>query len=143
MRSSPTPLQSLSCSNEQDNSRPQVARVCRDFQANSNIVPVDWPSFRADLSQRSICGTIWRQHPPTTHAQLRNALVDEWNNISIRTVNALVNSIQSRIRAAAAARGEGAHEILISAFFVGSSPLPPPFLHIVYFIFFFGFTRYV
>ena len=52
-----------------------------------------------------------RRNPPTplptsaTLAQLRNALIDEWNNIPMRTVNALVNSIQRRIRAATAARG--------------------------------------
>ena len=43
-----------------------------------------------------------------TLAQLRNALIDEWNNIPMRTVNALVNSVQRRIRTAkAAARGGG------------------------------------
>ena len=42
---------------------------------------------------------------PATRAQLRNALIDEWNNILMRTVNVLVNSIQRRIRAATAARG--------------------------------------
>ena len=42
---------------------------------------------------------------PATLAQLRNAMTDEWNNIPMRTVNALVNSIQRRIRAATAARG--------------------------------------
>ena len=46
-----------------------------------------------------------RRNPPATLAQLRNALIDEWNNIPMRTVNALVNSIQRRIRAAMAARG--------------------------------------
>ena len=45
------------------------------------------------------------RNPPATLAQLRNALIDEWNNIPMRTVNALVNSIQRRIRAATAARG--------------------------------------
>ena len=64
-----------------------------------------------------------RRNPPATLAQPRNALIDEWNNIPMRTVNALVNSIQRRIRAATAARGGGgggggeggggAHPILI------------------------------
>ena len=61
-----------------------------------------------------------RRNPPANLAQLRNALIDEWNNIPMRTVNALVNSIQRRIRAATAARGGlggggggGAHPILI------------------------------
>ena len=47
------------------------------------------------------------QNPPITLAQLRNALVDEWNNIPMRTGDALVNSFHRRIRAAAAARGVG------------------------------------
>ena len=41
---------------------------------------------------------------PTTLAQLRNALVNEWTNIPMWKVNALVNSVQRRIRAVAAAR---------------------------------------
>ena len=45
--------------------------------------------------------------PPQLSLKLRNALIDEWNNIPMRTVNALVNSIQRRIRAATAARGGG------------------------------------
>ena len=35
---------------QQDNSRPHVARVCRDFMANKNIVPLDWPPYSPDLS---------------------------------------------------------------------------------------------
>ena len=38
-----------------------------------------------------------RRNPLATLAQLRNALIDEWNNIPMRTVNALVNSIQRRL----------------------------------------------
>ena len=29
---------------------PHVARVCRDFLANNNIVPLDWPPYSVDLS---------------------------------------------------------------------------------------------
>ena len=103
---------------QQDNARPHVARVCQDFLANNNIVPLDWPPYSPDLSPIE---HLWdeldrrvrkRQNPPpptppppATLAQLRNALINEWNNIPMRTVNALVNSIQRRIRAATAARG--------------------------------------
>ena len=99
---------------QQDNARPHVIRVCRDFLANNNIVPLDWPPKSPDLSPIE---HLWedlnrrvrkRQNPPTTLAQLRNALVDEWNNIPMRTVNVLVNSIQR-------GGGGGAHEILITA----------------------------
>ena len=96
---------------QQDNARPHVARVCQDFLANNNIAPLTWPPYSPDLTPVE---HMWdeldrrvrkRRNPPATLAQLRNALIDEWNNIPMRTVNALVNSIQRRIRAATAARG--------------------------------------
>ena len=96
---------------QQDNARPHVARVCQDFLANNNIAPLAWPPNSPDLTPIE---HMWdeldrrvrkRRNPPATLAQLRNALIDEWNNIPMRTVNALVNSIQRRIRAATAARG--------------------------------------
>ena len=96
---------------QQDNTRPHVARVCQDFLANNNIAPLAWPPYSPDLTPIE---HMWdeldrrvrkRRNPPATLAQLRNALIDEWNNIPMRTVNALVNSIQKRIRAATAARG--------------------------------------
>ena len=96
---------------QQDNARPHVARVCQDFLANNNIAPLVWPPYSLDLTPIE---HMWdeldrrvrkRRNPPATLAQLRNALIDEWNNIPMRTVNALVNSIQRRIRAATAARG--------------------------------------
>ena len=34
---------------QQDNARPHVARVCRDFLANNNIVPLEWPPYDPDL----------------------------------------------------------------------------------------------
>ena len=88
---------------QQDNARPHVARVCQDFLANNNIAPLAWPPYSPDLTPIE---HMWdeldrrvrkRRNPPATLAQLRNALIDEWNNIPMRTVNALVNSIQRRI----------------------------------------------
>ena len=96
---------------QQDNARPHVARVCQEFPANNNIAPLAWPPYSPDLT---LIEHMWdeldrrvrkRRNPPATLAQLRNALIDEWNNIPMRTVNAYVNSIQRRIRAATAARG--------------------------------------
>ena len=84
---------------QQDNARPHVARVCQDFLANNNIAPLAWPPYSPDLTPIE---HMWdkldrrvrkRRNPLATLAQLRNALIDEWNNIPMRTVNALVNSI--------------------------------------------------
>ena len=102
---------------QQDNARPHVARVCQDFLTNNNIAPLAWPPYSPDLTPIE---HMWdkldrrvrkRRNPPATLAQLRNALIDEWNNILMRTVNALVNSIQRRIRAATAARVGGTPDI--------------------------------
>ena len=96
---------------QQDNARPHVARVCQDFLANNNIAPLAWPPYSPEFTPIE---HMWdeldrrvrtRRNPPATLAQLRNALIDEWNNIPMRTVNALVNSVQRRIRTATAARG--------------------------------------
>ena len=81
---------------QQDNARPHVARVCQDFLANNNIAPLAWPPYSPDLTPIE---HMWdeldrrvrkRRNPPATLAQLRNALIDEWNNIPMQTVNALV-----------------------------------------------------
>ena len=94
---------------QQDNARPHVARVCQDFLANNNIAPLAWPPYSPDLTPIE---HMWdeldrrvrkRRNPPRNSRT--TALIDEWNNIPMRTVNALVNSIQRRIRAATAARG--------------------------------------
>ena len=96
---------------QQGNTRPDVARVYRDFLANNSIVPLGWPPYSSDLSRIE---HFWddlnrrvrkRQNQPNTFAQSRNNLVDEWNNIQMRTVNALVTTIQRMIRAEAAAIG--------------------------------------
>ena len=104
---------------QQNNARPHVARVCQDFLANNNIAPLAWPPYSPDLTPIE---HMWDEldrrvrkrrnsppppPPPATLAQLRNALIDEWNNIPMRTVNALVNSIQRRIRAATQQEGVG------------------------------------
>ena len=95
---------------QQDNARPHVARVCQDILANNNIAPLAWPPYNPDLTPIE---HMWdelerrvrkRRDSPANLAQLRNALIDECNNIPMRTVNALVNCIQRRIREATTAR---------------------------------------
>ena len=96
---------------QHDNARPHVARVCQDFLANNNIVPLDWPPYSPDLSPIE---HLWdeldrcvrrRRNTPNTLRQLRTALLEEWENIPVRKINALVNSMQRRIRAVINARG--------------------------------------
>ena len=95
-----------------DNARPHVARVCQDFQANDNIGPLDWPPYSPDFSPIE---HLWdelyrrvrrRRNTPNNLGQLRTALLEEWENIPMRKINALVNSKQRRIRAVINARGD-------------------------------------
>ena len=110
---------------QQDNARPHVARLCQVFLANKNVQPLDWPPYSPDLSPIE---HLWdqldrqirqRQPPPATRAQLTRALVEEWNKIPIRRINALMNSMTRRIRAVTRANGghtryRGASSISIS-----------------------------
>ena len=96
---------------QNDNARPHVARFCQDFMAKHNIVPLHWPPYSPDLSPIE---HLWdeldrhvrrRWNTPNTLGQLRTALLEEWENIPMRKINALVNSKQKRIRAVINARG--------------------------------------
>ena len=96
---------------QHDNAHPHVARVCQDFLANNNIVPLDWPPYSPDLSPIE---HFWdeldrrvrrRRNTPNTLGQLRTALLEEWENIPMRKINAQVNSMQRRIRAVINVRG--------------------------------------
>ena len=100
---------------QHDYARPHVARVCQDFLANNNIVPLDWSPYSPDLSPIE---HLWDEldrrvrrcrnpppPPPQTLGQLRTALLEEWENIPMRKINALVNSMQRRIMAVIHATG--------------------------------------
>ena len=94
---------------QHDNARTHVARVCQGFLAKNNIVPLGWPPYSPDLSPIE---HLWdeldrrvrrRRNTPNTLGQ--TALLEEWENIPMRKINALVNSMQRRIRAVINARG--------------------------------------
>jgi transposase len=96
---------------QQHNAWPHVARVCQDFLANHSINPLDWPPYNPDLSPIE---HLWdemdrrvreRRNSPATLDQLRVALLEEWDNIPMRRINALINSMHRRIRAVTDARG--------------------------------------
>ena len=96
---------------QQDNARPYVTRICQDFLANHNINPLDWPPYSPDLPpiehlwdemDRRVRG---HRNVPATLDQLRAALLEEWDNIPMRRINALMNSMHRRIRAVTDARG--------------------------------------
>lgn len=96
---------------QQDNARPHVARLCRDFLARNEVVPLEWPPYSPDMSPIE---HLWddldrrvrkRPNPPSNVAQLTAALIEEWGNIPVAIINKLMNSMHRRIRAARKARG--------------------------------------
>jgi transposase len=95
---------------QQDNTQPHVARVCQIFLANHNINPLGWPLYSPDLSPIE---HLWemdgrvrgRWNAPATLDQLRAALLEEWDNIPMRRINALMNSMHRRIRVVTDSRG--------------------------------------
>ena len=103
--------QQLNLSLHQDNARPYVARICYVFLAKNNVEPLDWPLYSPDLSpidhlQDQLDRRVRQRQPPSAaRAQLTGALVEEWNNIPIRRINALMNSMTRRIRAVTRANG--------------------------------------
>ncbi len=96
---------------QQDNARAHVARLSMDFLHTNNIDVMNWPPYSPDFSPIE---HIWdildrrlrrRQNQPSNHQQLRQALIEEWQNIPIAQVNRLINSMTRRVRAGLAADG--------------------------------------
>ena len=111
-------LQQHNLTLQQDNAKPHVARICQVFLANNNVQPLYWPPYSPDLSpieHQLDRQARQRQPPPATRVQLTRALVEEWNNIPIRQINALMNSMTRRIWAVTRANG-GHNQILRSNF---------------------------
>ena len=96
---------------QQDNTKPHVARVCRDFSAQNNAIPLDWLPYSPDLS---LIKHLWddsdrqvrsRRHVPNNVQELTATLQREWNHMPLKKINNLVNSMANRIREATCANG--------------------------------------
>ena len=97
---------------QQDNARPHVAHDNIQFLQNNNIdFIVDWPSKSPDLNPIE---HFWdnldtcvrqRQNLPGNVNELRDALLEEWNNIPQAQVNNLIHSMRRCCQAVSNARG--------------------------------------
>ncbi len=96
---------------QQDNARPHVARLAMDYLTTNNVEVMNWPPYSPDLNPIE---HMWdnldrrirkRQNPPSNHQQLRQALLEEWENVTIPQVNRLITSMTKRVRSALAADG--------------------------------------
>ena len=96
---------------QHDNAKCHVARICQDFLNQNHIRVLPWPVLSPDLSPIE---HLWdelgrrvrhRQNPPETLQELRDARVDEWNNIPQAFIQRLIGSMRRRCEAVVAARG--------------------------------------
>ena len=85
---------------QQDNARPHVARVVNDFFYQNDVDRLPWPALSSDLSPIQ---HLWDELSRRTHnanqqintvAQLRQALVRQWNNLPNALVQRYVNSMR-------------------------------------------------
>jgi transposase len=72
---------------QQDNARPHVARVVRDYLTQQNVDVLPWPAISSDLSSiEHVWGEMERRlrhllNQPVTLADMGSALIRIWNNI--------------------------------------------------------------
>ena len=88
----------------QDNARPHVARVCRQFLDDEGIDAIDWPSRSPDLNHIEHLWDVMyqcirrRQVLPQTVQELTDALIQVWEEIPQDTIHRLIRSMPRRCR---------------------------------------------
>ena len=95
---------------QQDNARPHTAGICQQFLQTQNFAVLPWPPYSPDLSPIEHIWDVLGQRVQTNHdvqnlAQLRNALVQEWNAIPQATIASCTRSMRRKIRACLQAGG--------------------------------------
>lgn len=94
-----------------DNARPHVARICQAYLDAHDVEVMNWPPYSPDMNPIEHLWDIMdrrvrqRMPQPRSLAELRVALLDEWNNIPQTQINGLVNSMPRRVRDLLAANG--------------------------------------
>ena len=95
----------------QDNARPHVAEICINLLRNNNVQTLEWPPYSSDMNPiEHLWDTLDRRvrartPPPQSHAELRQALIEEWHRIPQWRINRLITSMPRRVNALAEARG--------------------------------------
>lgn len=98
-----------------DNARPHRANIVNDFFVNNEINRMVWPALSPDINpiehmwdalQRRLSALPVQ---PTTRQELIDALVAEWREIPVATVNNLLRSMPRRCQEVVRSRGGPTH----------------------------------
>ena len=92
------------------NARPLVARICRQFLNRNNVNVLPWPAVSPDMNPIE---HIWDYLGRKVRAggnvhnlrDLKNALIQEWNNIPNVVIRRYVRSMRGRFAACISSRG--------------------------------------
>jgi len=96
---------------QQDNARPHVARVTLEYLHAMGIEILEWSANSSDLN---VIEHLWdelirrvqkRPRQPQTLQELREALLEEWDNIPQDVIRKLVESMRDRCEVVIAANG--------------------------------------
>ena len=96
---------------QDDNARPHRARSVQRYLVEHGIRRMDWPACSPDMNciehawsflRRAISN---RPHHPLTIQELRNAALEEWDNLPQESLNALVLGMPRRIQECLRVRG--------------------------------------
>ena len=100
---------------QQDNARPHTARLTMNFLNTNGVNIMDFPARSPDLNPIE---HMWdelgrrlnkRQRRPGNVRELAQALREEWNNIPVRRIRTLCQSMRSRLTACENANGGHTH----------------------------------
>ena len=87
-----------------ENARPRVARICRQFLNRNNVNVLFWPAVSPDMNPiEHIWDYLGRKVRGRGNLHnlrdLANALIQEWNNIPNVVIRRYVRSMQGRLAA--------------------------------------------
>ncbi|KAJ0061771.1 hypothetical protein NL108_008285 [Boleophthalmus pectinirostris] len=81
-----------------------IARICQECLAENNVQVMDWPPYSLDMNLikhlwDSLDRRVSRRIPlPATVADLRTALLEEWDAIAVAVINALITFMPRRVQ---------------------------------------------
>ena len=87
-----------------DNTRPHVARICRQFLNRNNVNVLPWPAESPDMNPIEhiwdyLCRKVRARGNVHNLRDLENALIQEWNNIPNVVIKRNVRSMIARLAA--------------------------------------------